>query len=43
MFIFELCIYVIILYIIIGKQNWVNKIKIIIILDNKKEDILGDE
>lgn len=43
MFIFELCIYVIILYIIIGKQNWVNKIKIIIILDNKIEDILGDE
>lgn len=43
MFIFELCIYVIILYIIIGKQNWVNKIKIIIILDNKREDILGDE
>lgn len=43
MFIFELCIYVIILHIIIGKQNWVNKIKIIIILDNKREDILGDE
>lgn len=43
MFIFELCIYVIILYIIIGKQNWVKKIKIIIILDNKREDILGDE
>lgn len=43
MFIFELCIYVIMLYIIIGKQNWVNKIKIIIILDSKIEDILGDE
>lgn len=43
MFIFELCINVFILYIIIGKQDWVNKIKIIIILDNKIEDILGDE
>lgn len=43
MFIFELCINVFTLYIIIGKQDWVNKTKTIIILDNKKEDILGDE
>lgn len=43
MFILELCIHVTILYITIGKQNWVSKTKTIITSDNKREDTSGDE